>query len=131
MLVIQIVLDRLSSPHSKRAYQRHLKVLRSGIMRVGERRITKAVVQRCAAEFRAQGVAASTVNQKLFAIRKLAPEAADNGALGNQIANGIKAFKWIRQEGTRSGNWLTKQDAQSCSMRRTLEPSRDCEIVRS
>jgi len=111
-LVIQIVLDGLSSPHSKRAYERHLKDFAEWYRASGERGITKAVVQRYAAELHAKGVAASTVNQKLSAIRKLALEAADNGALDNQIANGIKAVKGIRQEGTRSGNWLTKQDAQ-------------------
>ena len=46
------------------------------------------------------------------AIRKLAAEASDNGALDAQIANGIKAIKGIRQEGTRTGNWLAKQQAQ-------------------
>lgn len=54
----------------------------------------------------------ATVNQKLSAIRKLALEAADNGALDSQIANGIKAVRGVRQGGTRAGNWLTKQDAQ-------------------
>ena len=49
---------------------------------------------------------------KACAIRKLAEEAADNGALDPQIANGIRAVKGIRQEGTRSGNWLVKQQAQ-------------------
>jgi integrase len=69
-------------------------------------------VQRYAAELRQSGLSAATINQRLSAIRKLAAEASDNGALDAQIANGIKAIKGIRQEGTRTGNWLAKQQAQ-------------------
>jgi hypothetical protein len=46
-----------------------------------------------------KGVAASTVNQKLSAIRKLALEAADNGALDSEIASGIKAVKACEVKG--------------------------------
>jgi len=109
---IQIVLDGLTSKHSKRAYERHLKAFLVWHRASGQRAMNKAVVQQYAAELRESGVSASTVNQKLSAIRKLALEAADNGALDSQIANGIKTVKGIRQEGTRSGNWLTKQQAQ-------------------
>jgi integrase len=69
-------------------------------------------VQRYAAGLRKSGVSAATINQRLSAIRKLASEASDNGALDIQIANGIKSIKGVRQEGTRTGNWLQKQQAQ-------------------
>jgi site-specific recombinase XerD len=59
-----------------------------------------------------QSVGASSINQRLSAIRKLAREAADNGALPEQIANGIKAVKGIRREERRTGNWLTREQAQ-------------------
>jgi len=109
---IRVVLDGLMSDHSKRAYERHLTAFFAWHRANGQAVINKAVVQRYASELRELGIAPSTVNQKLSAIRKLALEAADNGALDSQIANGIKAVKGIRQEGTRSGNWLTKQQAQ-------------------
>jgi site-specific recombinase XerC len=70
-------------------------------------------VQRYAAQLRESGLSAATVNQRLSAIRKLAAEASDNGALDAQIANGIRAVKGIRQEGTRTGNWLAKQQAHN------------------
>ena len=111
-LAIATVLDNLDSPHSKRAYARHLREFLAWHHGSGQTVINKAVVQRYAAQLSASGVAASTVNQKLSAIRKLALEAADNGAIDSQIANGIKAVKGVRQEGVRSGNWLSKQDAQ-------------------
>lgn len=111
-VAIRTVLDSLDSPHSKRAYERHLREFIAWHRASGHTAINKAVVQSYAAELHGKRIAASTVNQKLSAIRKLALEAADNGALDSQIANGIKAIKGIRQEGTRAGNWLTKQDAQ-------------------
>jgi site-specific recombinase XerD len=75
--------------------------------------LNKAVVQRYAAELREAGMAASSINQRLSAIRKLALEAADNGALDPQVANGIRAVKGVSREGRRTGNWLTREEAQS------------------
>lgn len=57
-------------------------------------------------------MSAATINQRLSGIRKLATEASDNGALDAQIASGINAIKGVRHEGTRTGNWLAKQQAQ-------------------
>lgn len=109
---IQMVLDSLTSEHSTRAYERHLREFIYWHRESGQTEINKAVVQRYAARLRDAGMSPASINQKLSAIRKLALEAADNGAIDSQIANGIKAVKGIRQEGTRTGNWLTKQNAQ-------------------
>lgn len=59
-------------------------------------------------------MSASSVNQRLSAIRKLAAEAADNGLLDAQIAGGIRTVKGARQEGQRTGNRLTREEAQGC-----------------
>lgn len=106
------MLDSLDSPHSRRAYDRHLRRFISWHQANDHPVFNKAIVQRYAAELRESGLSAATVNQRLSAIRKLASEAADNGALDSHIANGIRAIKGIRQEGTRTGNWLTKEQAQ-------------------
>jgi site-specific recombinase XerD len=111
-ITIQTVLDSLDSPHSRRAYERHLREFIAWYQATDQTALTKATVQRYAAELRESGLSAATINQRLSAIRKLAGEASDNGALDAQIANGIKAIKGIRQEGTRTGNWLAKQQAQ-------------------
>jgi len=58
-------------------------------------------------------MSSSSINQLLSAIRKLAAEAADNGAIEPQIAGGIRAVKGARQEGRRTGNWLTREQAQT------------------
>lgn len=45
-------------------------------------------------------------------IQTLTTEAEDNGLLDPQIANGNRAVKGVRREGRRTGNWLTRDEAQ-------------------
>jgi site-specific recombinase XerD len=110
---IEMVLDGLPSEHSRRAYERALFDFFHWHRGVGRPHLSKAVVQRYAAELREAGMAPSSVNQRLSAIRKLAVEAAENGLLDAQIAGGIRAVKGARQEGRRTGNWLTREEAQA------------------
>jgi site-specific recombinase XerD len=110
---VAMVLDGLPSEHSRRAYERALLDFFNWHRDVGRPQLNKAVVQRYAAELREAGMAASSINQRLSAIRKLAAEAADNGALDPAVANGIRAVKGARREGRRTGNWLTREQAQS------------------
>jgi site-specific recombinase XerD len=125
---IEMVLDGLPSVHSRRAYERALVDFFHWHRRVGRPQLGKAVVQRYAAELREAGMSSSSMNQRLSAIRKLAGEAADNGLLEPQIASGIRAVKGARQEGRRTGNWLTREQAQawlSAPDLRTLKGRRD------
>jgi site-specific recombinase XerD len=125
---IRVVLDGLPSEHSRRAYERALSDFFMWHRGVEHPQLSKAVVQRYAAELREAGMAPSSVNQRLSAIRKLATEAADNGALDPQVANGIRAVKGARREGRRTGNWLTREEAQSwlsAPDRRMLRGQRD------
>lgn len=108
-----MVLDGLPSEHSRRAYGRALTDFFLWHRGAGSPPLSKAVVQRYAAELREAGMAPSSINQRLSAIRKLALEAADNGAIDPQVASGIRAVKGARREGRRTGNWLTREEAQS------------------
>lgn len=104
--VIKLVTDALTSEHSKRAYER--AILEFFAWR-GDRPITKGLVN----EYRQTLTGSpSTVNVQMSAIRKLAAEAADNGLMDQEVANGIKRVPGIKSHGVRSGNWLTKQQAQ-------------------
>ena len=47
------------------------------------------------------------------ALRRLAVEAADNGLLDSDIAAGIAKVKGARGQGVRTGNWLTKEQAET------------------
>lgn len=109
---IRMVLDGLPSEHSRRAYERSLYDFFHWHRGVGRPQLNKAVVQRYAAELREAGMSPSSLNQRLSAIRKLAQEAADNGALDPQVASGIRGVKGARREGHRTGNWLTREQAQ-------------------
>lgn len=49
-----------------------------------------------------RGLAASTINQHLAAVRRLAHEAADSGLLSPELAAGISRVKGAKQLGLRS-----------------------------
>jgi site-specific recombinase XerD len=125
---VRMVLDGLPSEHSRRAYERALTDFFLWHAAEGRPALNKALVQRYAQTLRAAGASSSSINQRLSAIRKLAAEASDNGALDPVIANGIRAVKGARQEGRRTGNWLTREQAQrwlGAPDTRTLKGLRD------
>jgi len=109
---IEMVVDALASEHSRRAYRRALEDFFHWHRGAGRPRLDKSTVQRYTAMLRDAGMAASSVNQRLSAIRRLATEAEDTGLLDPQVANGIRAVKGARREGRRTGNWLTRDEAQ-------------------
>lgn len=110
--IINLVLDALPSENSRRAYQR---VLEEFFFWHGEQNrpeLNKALINRYIKTLRESGSSSSSINQKLSAIRKLASEAEDNDWIDSRIANGIRAVKGIPQRGRRTGNWLTRDEAQ-------------------
>jgi site-specific recombinase XerD len=60
----------------------------------------------------ARGLGAVSINVRITAVRKLAVEAADNGLLAPELANGIARVKGVPSKGVRVGNWLSAQQAQ-------------------
>jgi len=111
--IIALVLDGLNSEHSKRAYGRALADFLDWHASQGRPALSKALVQRYKAALQAAGLGAASINLRLSALRKLAIEAADNGALPEAVANGIRRVPGVRREGTRAGNWLTLAQAQA------------------
>ena len=110
--MLQVVEDSVSSPSTKRNYRRALRDFLAWCEGGQRGAFTRSTVQRYAAELVEAGLSASNVNQRLSAIRKLAREAADNGALPEAIAQGVVRVRGIRQEGRHAGNWLTKTQAE-------------------
>jgi site-specific recombinase XerD len=110
--IISLVLDGLTSPHSKDAYGRALKDFLEWYEAEDRPGLNKATVQRYKVVLEEQGLAPASVNLRLSAIRTLAREAADNGLLDQGLANGIKAVKGVKTAGVRVGNWLTKEQAE-------------------
>jgi len=111
--IVRLVLDGLTSEHSKRAYEKALTDFLAWHAEQGLPPLSKALVQRYRVKLESDGLAPSTVNLRLSAIRKLAREAADNGLIDPLLANGIKAVKGVKAAGVRSGNWLTREQAQA------------------
>lgn len=108
-----LVLDSVNSPESKRAYAKgifdFMDWYKSAAAGSG---FTKATVQAYRAHLLSLGLAASTINVRMSAIRRLAAEAADNGLMDPNLASGVGRVKGIKREGVRTGNWLTVQQAE-------------------
>lgn len=123
-----LVLDGVSSPHSRRVYARALEDFRDWCERSTTDGFTRETVQRYRSYLEARGLAPSSLNLHLTIIRKLAQEAAANGVLAYEVAAGITAVKGTRQKGVRLGTWLTLDQAQALLKAPTgdsLRPRRD------
>lgn len=106
-----LVLDSLSSLHSRRAYDLALSRFLTWAAGAGEP-LSKALVQRYGRELANSGLSAATVNLRLTAVRRLAAEAADNGLLAPDLAAGIARVKGQKSSGVRTGTWLTRDQAE-------------------
>jgi site-specific recombinase XerD len=111
--ISDLVLDRLGASSSKLAYARALRDFLVWYASEPGARFDKATVQRYRAELVDAGLAPSSINQRLSAIRALAQEAADNHLVDPQLASGIGKVKGVKSAGTRTGNWLTQTQAQA------------------
>jgi len=79
-----------------------------------------------------EDLAPSTVNVRLSAVRKLVSEARASGMLGVDEAARLTDVPNIRQQGTRLGNWLTREQARELLTvpdRSTLKGKRDYAIL--
>ena len=107
----RLVLDAVSSPHTRRSYDLALTRFLNWHQAAGLPGLNKAAVQRYRAVLEGQGLSASSLNVHLSAIRKLSEEAADNGLLAPELAAGIARVRGVKRLGVRAGNWLTPEEA--------------------
>lgn len=107
-----LVLDGVTSEHSKRAYGKALDAFEGWVRETGADGFTKATVQAWRAALDEAGLAPSSINVRLSAIRKLAAEAAANGLLAPDVAAAIGRVKGAKRAGMRAGNWLTLDAAE-------------------
>ena len=108
----QLVLASVSSAHSRRAYGFALDEFFVWYRQSPRGPFRKALLQDYRAYVEAQGLAPSTINVRLSAIKKLATEAADNGLLSPEAAAGVEKVQGARRRGVRVGNWLEKGQAR-------------------
>jgi integrase len=108
-----LVIDSVSSPNSKRAYGKAVDAFLGWYEREPRGSFSKALLQSYRSSLEQQGLAAATINVHLSALRRLTAEAADNGLLNPDIAAGIAKIKGTHSRGVRTGNWLTKEQAET------------------
>lgn len=131
--VIKMVLDSVTSKHSKRAYGRALQNFVTWHKEAGQPALTKATVQAYIADLRAQDTSASVINQALSAIRKLASEAADNGLLEPTLAAGIQHIKGEKHSSLPAGRSFTAGELSAllevCAREQSVIGIRDSAII--
>jgi site-specific recombinase XerD len=108
-----LVLDSVSSPITKRVYNLGLYEFIAWYGQEPRPGFTKATVAAWRVALEARGLGAVSINVRITAVRKLAVEAADNGLLAPELANGITRVKGVASKGVRLGNWLTAKQAQA------------------
>jgi integrase len=108
-----LVLDSVSSTITRRVYNLGLDEFFSWYSQAPRSGFTKATVAAWRVALEARGLGAVSVNVRITAVRKLAVEAADNGLLAPELANGITRVKGVASKGVRLGNWLTVRQAQT------------------
>lgn len=110
--IVDLVVNSLNSAHSKRVYSTALFEFLNCYEAQGKPGLNKAVVQAFKSELQSRGLAPSTINLKLCAVRKLILEISDNGLLDPLMAANIAKVKGVRTSGVRTGNWLSREQAQ-------------------
>ena len=111
--VQRLVLDGLSSPHTRRAYEQALEEVLLWLAADPTLSLNSATVLKHRAELQLKGLSASSINVRMAAIRKLAAEAADDGLLAPDTAAAILRVKGAKRGGVRVGCWLTRQQSEA------------------
>jgi integrase len=106
-----LVLDSVSSPLTKAMYGIAITEFFAWWEGQGRPAFARPAVHAYRAHLQARRLAPATVNQKLSALRKLAREAAYSNLLDPAVAQGIRDVKGAKQQGIRTGNWLTREQA--------------------
>src|SRR5271168_2470990 len=108
-----LVLDSVSSPITKRVYNMALNEFMGWFQQAPRPGFSKATVHAWRVWLEERGLGSSSIIIRMSAIRKLAAEAADNGLLAPELAQGISRVKSVKSTGIRVGNWLSQRQAQA------------------
>ena len=106
------VLNTLTSESAQRSYDHAITEFVDWYCSEPRLALNRVVVLRYRMHLEQLQYAASTINLRLAAVRRLAYEAADSGLLSPELAAGIRRVKGVRRLGVRLGNWLTAEQAK-------------------
>ena len=110
--LIALVLDTVTSLHSRRSYRTGLARFFAWVQSSGEApAFTKALVGRYRTHLLEADLSAASINLRLSPVRRLAREMADNQMLDPAVAAAIERVPGVERRGTRVGNWLTREQA--------------------
>lgn len=118
------VLNSLTSLQSRRSYQHAIDEFIEWYCSEPRLALNRAVVLQYRLQLEAKKLAASTINVRLAAVRRLAYEAADTGLLSPELVAGIRRVKGVPQLGRRVGNWLSAAEGEGLLSRATAETLR-------
>ena len=125
------VLNSVSAENSKRNYALAMDEL-SAFCKARQQPVSRAVLLAFRADMLERDLSASTINVKMSAVRKLVNEAKRAGVVSSEEAAQMTDVPNVRQQGTRVGNWLTKDQAKELLAvpdRSTLRGKRDYVIL--
>jgi integrase len=128
----RLLLAGIPSPHSRRAYCQALTDFVEWYRREARGPFSRLLVEEYRTRCSMLGLAPSTINVRLSAVRRLVAEAAEAGLLPVEIASSIRALKGARKPGVRAGNWLTREQASQllhAPDRQTVNGRRDCALL--
>src|SRR5271154_4615591 len=108
-----LVLDSVSSPITKRVYKMALNEFMAWFQQAPRPGFTKATVSAWRVSLEERKLGSSSIIIRMSAIRKLAAEAADNGLLAPELAQGISRVKSAKSTGIRVRSWLSQRQAQA------------------
>ena len=112
--LIDLVLNGLTSAHSRRSYRTGLERFFVWIPDTPTApTFSRALVQQYRAYLLGTGISPATLNLRLSPLRKLAREMADNQLLDPAIAAAIERVPGVERRGTRTGNWLLRDQANA------------------
>jgi site-specific recombinase XerD len=106
------VLNTLTSKSGQRSYDRAITDFVDWYCSEPRLAFNRTVVLRYRIYLEQQEYAATTINLRLAAVRRVAFEAADSGLLSPELAAGIRRVKGVRRIGVRVGNWLTAEQSK-------------------
>jgi len=109
-LLIASVVATLTSAKTKAAYAAALQEFVLWMVKRGESP-SKPLLETWRAELVARGLAVSSINQRLSAVRLLFRQAAERGALPADEAARLASVENLKQQGQRLGKWLTEKEA--------------------
>ena len=122
----------ISSESGQRSYDRAITDFVDWYCSEPRLAFNRTVVLRYRVFLEQKQYAATTINLRLAAVRRVAFEAADSGLLSPQLAAGIRRVKGVRRIGVRVGNWLTAEQTKrllAAADRGSLRGERDYAMI--